>query len=103
MEMLKIWTSLPYQNVILIGVVTILLGIILILAETKEKLTKLKAITSLCLYAAVASIFVYIVFNSWTIPTGILMVVVIAVSVLIQNIMIRKEAEQKKKLQKNKN
>ena len=90
------WNSLPYQNIILIGTIAILLGIILILTKSKERLTKLKAYTSLVLYVAVASIFVYIVFNSWTIPTSIMLVIVMAASCVIQNIMDKKEALKKK-------
>ena len=90
------WNSLPYQNIILIGTIAILLGIILILTKSKERLTKLKAYTSLILWVAVASIFVYIVFNSWTIPTGIMLVVVMTISCITQNIMDKKEALKKK-------
>lgn len=89
--------SLPYQNIILIGAIAILLGIILIITKSKERLTKLKAYISLILYVAVASIFVYIVFNSWTIPTGILLVVVMTISCVIQNIMDKKEALKKRR------
>ena len=88
--------SISYQNLILVGIMAVLLGIILIIMKTGDELTKLKAITATALMLAIMFIASYIILCRWNIPTGILMVVVIAIGCLIQNI-IEKKASVKKK------
>lgn len=64
--------------------------------KTGDELTKLKAITATVLTIAVLFIVSYIILCRWNIPTGILMVIVIAIGCLMQNIIEKKESVKKK-------
>lgn len=88
--------SISYQNLILVGIIAVFIGIILIIMKTGDGLTKLKAIAATVLTIAVMFIVSYIILCRWNIPTGILMIIVIAIGCLMQNMIEKKESVKKK-------